>query len=131
MAKDKYVVYFGTQLTGKFKVVAKKTVKVSQSEVKYKDKVYVLDFRGVMFEWKGVSILLMNLNTGYQQYPQEFSLQDICLDINDLIVSKKFGRQFVSGIQTGMGFAWLQILVGVAIGAPVGFIIEMIIKVGL
>jgi hypothetical protein len=129
MPKEKYVVFFGDKVNGTFNFIAKKNVKKGASEITYKKEKFVLDSNVVVYRRKNVSIYMMDLGgTQLKSTYSEFSLSN---DIIDNILRRRIGVQFFNGMSAGISIAWLQILIGLGMGVPIGMVVIIITKLGV
>jgi len=129
MAKEKYVVFFVQNVNGLMNVVAKKKVKEGVREIDFRKKSYILHFDKLAFRRKGVCFFLVEL--GGVQIATSNVDSKVSPELIDTITRQHMGVQIIRGLQTSIGMAWLQILIGLGMGIPIGFIIELIAKVGM
>jgi hypothetical protein len=129
VVKDKYFVYFVSNLNGLFNVIDRKRITLKKNEVSYRKKTYILDFEKVLLRNRKKVYFMQEID-GQQKTLGEIGGKVVSPTLIDMIVRQHIGSQIVAGLNTGMNIAWIQVIIGLAIGTPLGWIIGQFFRLG-
>jgi hypothetical protein len=126
--RDRYLIYFCRKEQGEYSVLAKKRLKVAQKEVSFKKQAFVLDYERIMLRRGRTHILAVDVAGG--QIAPVGAKDSVSSAFVQAVMIDKLGSQFVSGLASGLGKAWLDIVIGLCIGLPIGIIVGQYVSFG-
>jgi hypothetical protein len=136
MAKDRYFINYARKINGIYTVIQRRRIRPGTKQVSFKKKTYLIDWsKVVMRRGRNYTILIdidaSQIETDNQdsQVTVKTTEDNVSKKLVDVILTESIGTQFVMAMTSG-NLAWLQIVVGAAIGIPVGIITGQYVDFG-
>lgn len=127
--KDKYYMLYVRKVNGINSVVWKKRMKAGTKSVSFQKTSIIVDYQQVIYRTGNVHVLMIDLDTRAQLTVNNLP-SSVPAEVIDAYLRGKLGQQIVTGLTQGFAVAWVQIVIGLAIGIPVGIIVAPYVMTG-
>ena len=122
LKKDHYVMLYVRKVNGTNSVVWKKKLKQGTRSVSFQKKTYIIDYNKVIYRKANTYVLMLDLDGEQLMVQGQESL--VSPELIDSILRRHLGSQIVNGLTQGFAANIVQIILGVAIGLPIGIIVS-------
>lgn len=121
--RDQYIVVFVKTINTTLTVQGRKKIKINIDTVTFRGKSFHIDTKTVAYRVKNKFIYLINIDGGQQVVFMSDEDKIKNSELANLVVEKKVVAQLVAGLVTVGKQPWVVIIIALALGICLGYII--------
>lgn len=119
--KDTYILLYSRKIKGTYHVIWKKKLKNGVKSATFKEKTWLIDYDKVLYRKGRENFLMIDLDGDQLTDPGGSAVMSGAGA--DVVLRQKLGTQIVNGLQGSLAFQLLPIIIGLAVGIPIGILL--------